>query len=160
MADPHIVTPGHAPTPFTAAEIRGGCPAGRTIRLLVEPAGEPPFVREIRFLTSTEEWAEQSSDRLALDGTVVEHGEPERVGWDRLQAHASFPREAVAITSESVTIHAGEFACLLYVVTDDESVSRYWFARDLPGMPVKVETRVADAVVFTMTMLENVIRPD
>jgi hypothetical protein len=99
-------------------------------------------------------------DRLTLDGSVVERGDPERVGWDRLQAHASYPRGAVAITAESVTIHAGEFACLLSVVTEDESVSRYWFARDLPGMPVKVETRVDDVVVFTMTMLENVVRPE
>ncbi len=35
-ADPHILHPDHAPTPFTADEIRTGCPAGRTVTMAVD----------------------------------------------------------------------------------------------------------------------------
>lgn len=41
--DPRVVQPGHAQTPFTADEIREGCPTGRTIGLLVEPPDADPM---------------------------------------------------------------------------------------------------------------------
>ena len=47
--DPYVLGPGLLPTPFTADEIRAGCPDGRTIRLLVEPARGESFVRVDRF---------------------------------------------------------------------------------------------------------------
>ena len=49
-ADPHVLEPGHAPTPFTAEEIRRGCPPGRTIRMLVEIEGVEPAYRVNRFV--------------------------------------------------------------------------------------------------------------
>jgi hypothetical protein len=47
--DPHVLAPGRAPTPFTAEEIRDGCPAGRTIRLRVDMVGQASFQRCSRF---------------------------------------------------------------------------------------------------------------
>ena len=40
--DPHVLSPDLLPTPFSADEIRDGCPAGRTCRTLVEPADAKP----------------------------------------------------------------------------------------------------------------------
>ena len=52
--DPHVLAPGRAPTPFTADEVRGGCPAGRTIRLRVDVVGETSFHRVSRFVECDE----------------------------------------------------------------------------------------------------------
>ena len=43
-ADPHQLRPDHLPTPFSADEIRVGCP-GRTVRSLVTPAGRYACLR-------------------------------------------------------------------------------------------------------------------
>ena len=62
--DPRVVQPGHAQTPFTADEIREGCPAGRTIGLLVEPPDADPFVTINRFVTVDDE-----GSRMAIRAT-------------------------------------------------------------------------------------------
>jgi len=61
--DPHVLAPGQAPTPFSADEIRGGCPAGRTIRLRVVMVGETPFLRVSRFVECDETGATLEGSR-------------------------------------------------------------------------------------------------
>jgi hypothetical protein len=94
--DPHILGPGLLPTPFTADEIRAGCPDGRFIRLLVEVDVQEPFIRTnrfvgrfrpIRFLRATSVpnpslWRPRSSDwtsaRTSWNGSAV-IGDPPRL---------------------------------------------------------------------------------
>src|SRR5687767_13760959 len=62
-----------APTPYTAEQIRAGCPAGRTIEVRIAEEGKPPVVQQITFLPSTED--EVASIQITLrdeaSGTVV-----------------------------------------------------------------------------------------
>ncbi len=153
--DPHLMAPGHAPTPFSAADIRGGCPPGRTMRLLVEPDGEPAFLRAVRFLSCDEEGAEQEGQRFSLDGEPLEPATTERTRWEEFQAHASFPLQRTKIDRETIETPLGVMRCLRYTVADGETVRTFWFADDRPGMPVKVVTRAGDRVVSTMTMTED-----
>ena len=55
----HRLQPDRAPTPFSAAQIRSGCPAGRTIRVRSERRDEPTTYRVIRFVDVDDDGALQ-----------------------------------------------------------------------------------------------------
>ena len=97
MSDPHVLGPGTAPTPFTADEIRAGCPDGRTITLLVEPAGGPAWQRVNR-LATLQRW------RIGPDGERVGEIEEARTTWLQLHGHASFPESLVTIHPETLLL--------------------------------------------------------
>jgi hypothetical protein len=153
--DAHVLEPGHAPTPFTADEIRAGCPAGRTIRLRVDAPGEPPFLRVNRFTECDEAGAVFERSRQSLDGSPVGEPEAQRVTWLQLQQHASFPAEVTTIAAERIATAIGERDCLRYTVRDGPTEELFWFAMDLPGMPVQVHTRIDDEVVATVSVVDN-----
>lgn len=152
-ADPHVLQPGHSPTPFTADEIRRGCPPGRTIRLLVESAAGEPHVRLSRFLEGDEEGADIEAMRLTTDGEPMGPPEKRRTTWLELQAHASFPSGQTTVEPEVIDIPIGRLACLRYTVDDGSSVHTFWFATTLPGMPVRFTTQEAGVVTTTVTMI-------
>jgi hypothetical protein len=87
----HVLAPGRAPTPFTA-DVRGGCPAGRTIRLRVDVVGEAAFPRVSRFVECDEAGATMERSRLSLDGSPLAEPEVDRVSWRDLQAPRLVPR--------------------------------------------------------------------
>jgi hypothetical protein len=153
--DPHVLEPGQAPTPFTADEIRRGCPAGRTIRLRVEAPGETPFHRVSRFVEADDTGAMLERTRLSLDGDPLGESDVGRVTWRELQAHASFPAERTTIESDRIETAIGELDCLRYTVRDGATEDVFWFAKDLPGMPIQYLTREAGEVVTTVTVVDN-----
>src|SRR5437660_4713867 len=109
-ADAHILGPGLAPTPFTAEEIRDGCPQGRTIHLLVDRSGEQ-FVRFNRYVSCDEAGA--TIERGLLDDVDVEM---EWTSWRDLQAHAAFPETQTTIDRETIDLPVGQVDCLRYTV--------------------------------------------
>ncbi len=155
--DPYVLAPGHAPTPFTADEIRGGCPAGRTIRLRVDVVGESTFHRVSRFVECDEAGATIERSRQSLDGSPLADPEVDRVTWRDLQAHASFPVEGTTIESERIETAIGELDCLRYTVRDGASEEVFWFARTLPGIPIQYLTRTDGEVVTTVSVVGNTI---
>lgn len=155
--DPHVLEPGHAPTPFTADDIRVGCPAGRTIRMRVDEVGEAPFLRVSWFADCDEGGAVLVRSRQRLDGSPL--GEPEagRVTWLDLQAHASFPADATTIEPDRIGTALGELDCLRYTVRDGATEEVFWFATDLPGMPIRIVTRTGGEVVSTVSVVDDVV---
>jgi hypothetical protein len=154
-ADPHQLRPDHHPTPFTAEEIRRGCPTGRTIRVLVEQAGAEPIVRVTRFLDGDAEGADGEVWTETTSGERVGDVEPMRSNWLVLQGHASMPIATTVITEETIEIPAGTFDCLVYTRTDGDEVDTFWFARSAPGMPLKYDSVVNGERVFSSVALEN-----
>lgn len=154
--DPHVLQSGHAPTPFAADEIRAGCPAGRVIRMRVDAGGEAPFLRVRWFAACDAAGAVLVRSRQSLDGSPV--GEPEagRVTWLDLQAHASFPADATTIEPERIETAIGVLDCLRYTVRDGATEEVFWFAADLPGMPIQIHTRTDGEVVTTVSVVDNV----
>lgn len=150
--DPHILAPGRAPTPFTADEIRAGCPAGRTIVMRVEGVGEPPFQRVSRFVECDDTGATIERSRLSLDGTPLGDSRLDRMSWRDLQAHASFPADDTTIEPERIETAIGALDCLRYMVSRDENDDVFWFALDLPGMPIQYLTRTNGQVVATVSI--------
>lgn len=153
--DPHQFRPGDRPTPFSAEEIREGCPPGRTIRTLIVRAGEEPYVRVTRFSTGDEDGADQDSWNETPDGIRLTDIETGHSIWRELQGHASMPADRTNVTVEEIEIPAGRYACLRYTRTDEDGVRDFWFAKSAPGMPLKFEQRVDGVTVFSSTTLSD-----
>ncbi|MCB1246367.1 MAG: hypothetical protein KDB69_03795 [Acidimicrobiia bacterium] len=153
--DARVMAAGMAPTPFTADEIRHGCPPGRITHLRTTTLGEPTITHITKFLTNdadggtTEGWAVDES------GGEIEPVTVSTFLWTDLQAHASFPVSSTEISSATIQIELGTFDCHRYVVTRDETVSTFWFAVDLPGMPIRFSTEIGGRTVSTATLIAN-----
>jgi len=149
--------PGHAPTPFSADEIRKGCRAGVWRLYRVAAAGRPPSYRILRFDRANEAGVIVVSAMTDMKGRPF--GEQRRVKalWKGLQSHASFPAGATTIRTEKRTTPAGTFVCWRYDVVGrlagQREVKRFWFAKNLPGPPVDLERRVGGRVVQRMTLV-------
>jgi len=135
--DPHVLEAGHAPTPFTAAEIREGCPPERMIHLRVELQGEPTATRIIRFLDGDDEGGSQEFFNIDADGAPLGPAVTGRSTWLEFQAHASFPSDRTTVTRERLDTPIGPLTCLRYTLKDRDTIDTFWFAEQLPGMPVQ-----------------------
>lgn len=150
--DPRVLAEGLAPTPFTADQIRAGCPTGRTIRMVVEPSHAAPYVRISRFVECDEGGATIESCRPADETGTAREVVSTRSTWLDLQRHAAFPATATAIERGRVELCFGTFDCAIYTL---DSGPRFWFADDLPGMPVKYEIPDGDGWVDVTTVISD-----
>ncbi|MDJ0521976.1 MAG: hypothetical protein QNJ90_07860 [Planctomycetota bacterium] len=157
-AEARRLKPDHHPTPFTAAQIRTGCPDGRVLTVRMEVGGNELLYRW-RFDGGDAEGVTFSSQPLKPDGTA--RGEPgaQRALWTRLQEHASFPSSETKVTEETIEVPAGTFACMRYTVTVAAEgrtvVTDSWFAWALPGPPVKQVTLRNGEPASKMELVEN-----
>jgi hypothetical protein len=155
MLDRHLLEPDHLPTPFTAEEIRDACPPGRTLRYRHERAGQPATVRVSRYVAVDAEGCDQEAWEEAEDGARLGAPERSRSTWLELQRHASFSAATTTRDEEEIDVPAGKFACLRYTRTDDSGTWQFWFARELPGQPVRYERQVGERVLMRATLLDN-----
>lgn len=138
-----------ADTPFTAEQIRAATKAGRTYRFEVEAPGKPARVRELTFVTVDAEGAEVR----ATSGDAEPSSQ--RVSWESLRQHAAFPKARVTTHDEEITVPAGTFACVVYVVRDGDKTSTFYFAKSLPGAPVLFFSEVGGVRTETSTLVEH-----
>jgi hypothetical protein len=153
--------PDHAPTPFSASEIRDGCPTGswRSYRLSVlGPQGWSVTRQVTRFANSTADATDMEAFAVDADGNRVGEVQKAEASWSELQAHASFPQSATSIERVPVTLDCGQFDTWLYLVDSFEDgrrkEKRIWFALHLPGPPVYMEEWLDDELVFRMTLVD------
>lgn len=137
MSDPHALGPGLAPTPFTADEIRAGCPDGHLLVIRAVDADGAATLRANRFEDGDAEGATIAAGAADPDGAWL--GEPARARatWLELQAHAAFPADRTTIVAERVALAIGERDCLRYEVASEEGTSTFLFAIEHPGMPLR-----------------------
>lgn len=147
----------NAPTPFTADEIRAGCPDGRTITLLVEPAGGEPFRRVNRYRDADHDGVTIDRWTLGPDGERVGEVAATRSTWLELQAHASFPADVTTVTRETVELPLGEVEALRYRVGTGADAATFWFAPAHPGMPVRYESPSAAGGVDRTTVVSDTV---
>lgn len=145
---PHILRKGDAPTPFTAAQIREGCPTGRSIITRTETPGQPAVSTTTTFVETDEE------------GAVMERDDGSRfsVTWADLQGHASFPADRVRIDDDVIETPLGTLQCLRYTVEQDGGFDTFWFALAHPGMPVRHMSERDGEVIATNTVVANSFR--
>jgi hypothetical protein len=157
-SDPHVLGEGFAPTPFTAEEIRRGCPDGRTVRMRLlgtEPAAGAAYCSVTRFTAGDADGATMEYFDETADRRIVGAVERVRNSWLDLQRHAAFPAADTTIDRETVVLPIGEYECLRYTVRSGAGETTFWFAERLPGMPVKSDTVAADGSHQTRVMIGN-----
>jgi hypothetical protein len=148
-------TPAIAPRPFTAEQIRDAMGTGTLIRLRFAPAGEPAHDEIWRVTASDADGCTIASTRVGADGQETAAGE-ETDRWDELMEHATFPADATAVSTGTVTVPAGTFETKRYVVTKaDGTVSTYDFAPTMPGPPISLVITAGGSPVFSMTLVER-----
>ncbi|HLE59880.1 MAG TPA: hypothetical protein VJA85_09560 [Candidatus Limnocylindria bacterium] len=151
----HRLRADHLPTPFSATQIRDGCPAGRVIRLREESPGELATYRRIRFVEVDRDGAVQEYQATDADGAPIGAATRRRSSWLALQGHASQPADATSVEEVDLELTFGRFACWRYVVRRPEGEMRFWFAQVLPGMPVRVEAWVDGALGERTVMIDS-----
>ena len=149
----------YAPTPFSAAEIRSGCPRNRKVIFQVETFGQPVVFQTLTFVSVYEEKVVYESVITGMDGKRIGSKRMTTGTWKDLQSHASFPLAQTKIRKESYTVPAGTFECWRYEVTlgkdGKTDIQRLWFAINLPGPPICFEETIDGKVVYKLTMLKT-----
>ena len=150
---------GHAPTPYTAAQIRDGCPSGRVCTFRIESDGGFSIVKRYRYLEADDQGV---TIEASLEGSGPGGNQApskSRSNWRELQRHASFPADSTKISDQEVQTPAGTFQCMRYVVTTEEggkTVVKYLdFARELPGMPVRMTLEYDGKQISTKTLISH-----
>ncbi|TNE85460.1 MAG: hypothetical protein EP330_25590 [Deltaproteobacteria bacterium] len=143
-----------APTPFTADQIREGCPPGRRILMRLSKEGSVMW-QETLFVGGDEITAEMRG-HLWPEGTEPSETIASTESWEVLRDHAAFPKDRTTITADvAVRVPAGDFTTTRYDVVDDEGlIQHFFFATELPGPPVKAVFNDA-AGETVMEMVEN-----
>jgi hypothetical protein len=153
--------PAYAPTPFTAAEIRDATRPGRRWEWREERLradGKPVVTTSVvEFFEVTPEAGRYRA--VTLDEARRPLGRPRafRARWEELRRHAEFPAAFTVVTEETVTVPAGTFPCRVYTVTRvrgrSRRVTRFYFARALPGPSVLFYTDEDGRRVLTSTLV-------
>ncbi|WP_353950718.1 hypothetical protein V6K52_13910 [Knoellia sp. S7-12] len=152
--DAHILESGKVPTPFSAAEIRQGCPAGRTVVVRVED-GDGVRHRLSRFAQVDNDGALFERADCDAEGTAVGEVTGSRVSWRDLQGHASFSSASTTCDESSLAFPLGVEDCLRYVVNEGADETTFWFSGQRPGMPVKVTFGRGGQVLSTTVMVSD-----
>ena len=143
------------PTPYTAEQIREATTPGRRYRFRTVAGGRTSIIT-MEFVEVDPEATVVESSVFDADGNRASPAQTARSTWEELRLHASFPAAATTTEDATVTVPAGTYEATLYTVRAGDQVERFWFARELPGPPVKMEQQTAAGdVVFTMELLEH-----
>jgi hypothetical protein len=148
---------GHAPTPFSADKIRAACPDGTWIRFKMESPGAPDAYLVFRFLTGGPEAVTVVSSLFDADDNLTGEPAAKRQKWTDLQSHASFPEVRTRIDPAAFDTPAGRLDGWLYTVSGTKEgrpvLTRYAFARDLPGPPALLEEYTDGNLTLKMVMV-------
>jgi hypothetical protein len=149
--------PALAPPPFTAEQIREATKVGRTYRFAMRQ-GEQTATVTMRFTAVTPEHATIERSVVDAGGKALDQGTDD-TSWGDLVDHASYPADQTEITETTVEVPAGKFDAVLYTVTAEQEgkafVSRMYFAKSLPGAPVKAEITLDGQSLLSMELLEH-----
>ena len=161
---------GFAPTPFSAEQIRKGCPDGRVIVYRVSNRGSKPVEETWRFDKGDEKGVDYTLSTSTTDGKPLGTPTTSRRWWTDLQQHASFPTEAVTIEDTVLEVAGKRYACWLYTQqvlpgaeqrepdkSQEQQIRKqeFWFAKALPGPPVKMLVHMDGSVLYEMVMHDN-----
>ncbi|MFO0745071.1 MAG: hypothetical protein U1F43_05250 [Myxococcota bacterium] len=145
-----------AAPPFTAAQIRAATAAGRTYVWNVVAPGKADSQRRVRFIQADDEGAQIGTQVIDAAGSPVGEEQVVEATWSALEGHGTFPVDALKVSDANVTVPAGTYACWLYEVKEpDGSEARFWFAKNLPGAPVRIEAMKDGKLLETRELVSH-----
>lgn len=151
--DSNILEPGKLPTPYSANEIRDANPPGSWKVYRITARGRTVLQRFEFRQCPDPEFSAVSIVMSDESGTSIGTQESVPARWSALQAHGSYDAARTLIDRDRVSLKAGEFDCWTYVVDGaDGEMNFFWFATELPGTPVLLETRVNGKSILRMEL--------
>lgn len=135
-------------------------PKGHVLRLRMEAAGKPTVIEVWTVVEADAETMTMATKVYGEDGALREDQGAEVAKWSELVEHAAFPAAATVRTEGEAETALGKLATITYEVTkpgDDgvPVVSRFVFAKALPGPPVLLTVTRQGVVLRAMTLLER-----
>ena len=137
------------------AELRAGCPFGRAVEYRVEKPGGLAVTERWSFQPVDNDTVKVTTEHFDAEGKSSGPPDVESAKWTELHEHAHFRAAATKIDDEVLELPIGKTDCMHYVVTEGPLVRSFWFARHMPGPPVKAVVEKNGATVLTMTMQAN-----
>ncbi len=144
-----------APRPFTAAQLREACRAGRVMTFVMERPPKPPVKRRMTFLVADDERATIVSELLGDQNEVLGTPETQTATWDELRRHATYPRATTTIMDAVAEVPAGSFPCKRYTILEGAKKTVACFASELPGPPVELVIEEDGRLLLSMELLKN-----
>jgi len=146
-----------APFPYTAEQIRDASPLGRVFRHRIVENGAVN-IAETRFVAVDATTA--TFETIVSDEAGKQLAPPQRATatWDELRHHASYPAAATTVEDAAIDTPAGHFECMKYVVRRPHedgrpSVTIAYFAKQLPGPPVRMIVEAGGAIIGELTLI-------
>jgi len=150
---------GHAPTPFSADDLRRSFPDGTQLRFELGSIDAEPQVQILSFSNPSDAGVEVQVELVDPDGTVVVSSPVETAMWEELQSHASFPEADVTLTREPHETRLGVAECWHYAVRSVQNertlVTHYWFDIERPGPPVDFTMEFDGVLSYRMEMVSD-----
>src|SRR5436190_5223116 len=111
--------PELADSPFTADQIREATKTGRSYRYRIET----PRGKEIHILTfgGVEDAHTELKTRTETEDGKEIDANTKRVTWEEIRRIAAFPKAQVTMSEESISVPAGNFETIVYLVKDPRS---------------------------------------
>ena len=106
-AEARTLQEGHAPTPFTAPQIRDGCRSGRVATFRVESEAQGDGLLVFRYDDADEEGVTLTISFLDAARRPKSEPDSSRRTWEALQSNASFPAGSTRIRDEVVDVPGG-----------------------------------------------------
>jgi hypothetical protein len=156
------------PPPFTAEEIRQATAIGRTYVFRVEQSAKLPILRTMKFVAVTEsgatvETTEHNEKQTKEEKKTKPTPQVSNPTWAELEKHAHFPAKNTQRTEAKVKTPWGEWDGWLFTVTRNEGgksqTDRFWFAKDLPGAPVRWESIVDGQAMAVGSLVSHSPKP-
>lgn len=148
--------PEYAQAAFSAAQIHAATKPGRTYVWRVVSPGAPETLSVMTFGAVDDEGADLTRETREPGGEVIDGPKSARATWEELEGHGRFPLDALTVTATTVSVPAGTWPARLYEVRRaDDDILRLWFADELPGAPVRIETMKDGLVVETRELIEH-----
>ncbi len=152
----------HAPTPYSADQIREATPTGSQVRFLVGAPGAQALGQIMTFTQPTAETVDVRVEIMSDDGKSLGEPSSNTMTWASLQSHASFPEVDTTVERLEHETKLGTSECWRYtVVTVAKKVrttSEYWFDVQRPGPPIELTQTRGGEIVFRMEMIEDTRR--
>jgi hypothetical protein len=120
-----------------------------------ETPDEAATFRRIRFTDVDAETAVQEFQATDEAGHPLGDASLRSSTWLELQEHASQPADATTVDEVVLALPFGTFDCWLYAVRVPGAELRFWFAKQLPGMPAQVEEWTNGELAGRSVMIGN-----
>ncbi|MEM8886102.1 MAG: hypothetical protein AAGD14_18705 [Planctomycetota bacterium] len=158
--DDRRMQPDHAPTPFTAEEIRAGCPSGRVSVFRVETEASPdPTDQSFVFKANTPTGASFHIVQRSLDGEEQMRTPLGTKTWEEFRRHASYPAASTTIKKGTLDTNLGKLEGMTYLVKTKgpkgEMVTRAEFATRIPGPPVRFIEKRDGKRIYSMILVRH-----